>query len=209
MQVAAVRPARADRRQISLRSRQSLQVLTLATQSNSDVISGLVAGGVVALLAFALAVLWDLLKFRRDRGARQKSALAGYKEEMTANREAAGNSLTLIAVEDRDLAGRSAKALLNPLSSLETGAWTVARLDLPNELLEDHDLVRRLQIIHRNTTDINSLIQSRENFRIEHLGDDELLVEGLRKYGSVLSHLLRDLQARINEAMRELERYTR
>lgn len=176
--------------------------------SDSDFISGLLAGGTVALLAFGLAVLWDLIKFRRDRGARRKAALAGYREEMAANRDAAGNNLTLIAVEDQDLAEGTAKALVNPLSSLETGAWTIARLDLPKELLEDYDLLRRLQIVHRNTSDINSLIESRENFRVEHLGEDELLVEGLRKYGSVLSHLLRDLQTRIDEAMHELEPYT-
>jgi len=126
---------------------------------------------------------------------------------MSANREACGNNLTLIAVERRDLETGSAKALLNPLSRLESGAWLVARVELPTQILEDADLLRRLQIISRNTDDINSLIQSRESFRLEHLRDDALVVDGLKKYGDVLTHMLRDLQERIDEAARELRPY--
>lgn len=66
--------------------------------SDCEFVNGIVAGGLVALVAFALAVLWDLIKSRRDRDARRRASLAGYCEEMAANREAAGNNLTLIAV---------------------------------------------------------------------------------------------------------------
>jgi hypothetical protein len=45
--------------------------------------------------------VWDLVKFRRERVARRRAALAGVREEMPANREAAGNNLTLIAIEDK------------------------------------------------------------------------------------------------------------
>lgn len=83
----------------------------------------------------------------------------------------------------------------------------MARVDLPTALLEDEDLVRRLQIIDRNTNDINSLIASRETFRLQHLSQDDLLVEGLIKYAGVLTHLLRDLQQRIDEAEREIAPY--
>ncbi len=54
------------------------------------------------------------------------------------------------------------------------------------------------------STDINSLITSRENFRLQHLDNDALLEEGLRGYKGVVSHLLQDLQQRIDEADREL-----
>jgi hypothetical protein len=60
-----------------------------------------------------------------------------------ADSEAAANNLNLIAFEERDRSDGTAKALLNPLSSLETGAWLLARLDLPDELARDGDLVRR------------------------------------------------------------------
>ena len=112
--------------------------------------NNVVAGGLVALSAFCLAVVWDLIKFRRDRDKRRRAALAGFCEEMSANREAAGNNLTLIAVEAKQLKEGEAKGLLNTLSLLETGAWTIARLDLHHKLLQDHDLVRRLQIVGRN-----------------------------------------------------------
>lgn len=166
--------------------------------------NSILAGGLVALASFALAIAWDLVKYRRERAGRRQAGLAGLREEMSANRGAAGNNLTLLAVEERDIRAGKTKGLVNTLSSLETGAWAIARLDLPTALLDDHDLVRRLQIIHRNTADINSLIQSREGFRIHFMRDDNLLVDGLLKYGGILSHLLKDLQQRIDEAEREL-----
>lgn len=167
----------------------------------------LLTGAAIALLAFGMATAREVFVRRRDSSRRQKLGLRTFEREMTANREASGNNLTLIAVEKQDLESGSAKALLNPLSRLESGAWPVARVDLPTALLEDEDLVTRLQIINRNTDDINSLIASRETFRLQHLGKDELLVEGLIKYGDVLTHLLRDLQQRIDEAEREIAPY--
>ena len=172
------------------------------------VVNDLVAGGAVALMAFGLAVIWDFAKFRRERHARRLAALTGFVEEMSANYDAAENNLTLLAVERRDIAAGKIKGLLNSLSPLEVGAWSIARLDLPRELLADHDLVRRFQIISRNSTDINGLIQSRENFRIQHLSDEAgVLTEGLVKYADILIHLLRDLKQRIAEAEREIVPY--
>jgi len=180
---------------------------SLGATCSSSPIGPLLTGGAVAILAFGMATAREVFVRRRDSSRRQKLGLGAFEREMTANREASGNNLTLIAVEKRDLESGAAKALLNPLSRLESGAWPLARVDLPTALLEDEDLVSRLQIIDRNTNDINSLIASRETFRLQHLGQDDLLVDGLIKYASVLTHLLRDLQQRIDEAEREIAPY--
>lgn len=171
---------------------------------HADLGASILAGGAVAALSFSFAVLWDLAKFRRDRDARRRAALTAFVEEMRANSEAAGNNLNLIGFEEHDRSDGNTKALVNPLSSLETGAWLLARLDLPDGLVRDVDLVRRLQVISRNTSDINSLIQSREVFRIQHLDRDALLVTGLQGYGHILMHMMRDLRERHSEALGEL-----
>lgn len=174
---------------------------------SSSSVGPLLTGGAVAILAFGMATAREVFVRRRDSGRRQMLGLAAFEREMIANRDASGNNLTLIAVEKRDLETGSAKGLLNPLSGLESGAWPVARVELPTALLEDEDLVRRLQIIDRNTDDINALIASREAFRLQHLREDDLLVEGLLKYAGILTHMLRDLRQRIDEAEREIAQY--
>ena len=95
--------------------------------------------------------------------------------------------------------------LLNPINLLEVGAWSQARLDLPDGLINDSDLMERRRVIHTNTSHINDLITSRESFRIQHLTNETLLRAGLDSYKVVLMHLLRDLKVRIDEALREIE----
>lgn len=168
--------------------------MTCTTSSINPVL----AGGIVALLAFGLSVARESWRTRAERDARQIGALRGFVEELQANREAASNTLTLLAVEARDQDAGKVGALVNPLSSLESGAWPTARVDLPQAVIVDSALVRRLHLIHRNTADINGLIQSRETFRIQHLRDEALLISGLRAYKGPLSHLLEDLQLRID-----------
>jgi len=176
---------------------------------NSDLMLAAVPGIAVALFSFGLARLWDHRQRGVDTRERRRLALCAFVAEMEANSIVAGNVLNLLGMEQRARGSNEAKTLVNPLSSLETGAWPVARLDLDVTLLADRDLVRRLQIINRNTLDINSLVQSREQFRLFYLRDDQLLAGGLDGYGNVLIHLLRDLRGRHEEAIANLRPYTR
>jgi hypothetical protein len=167
-------------------------------------------GGLIALLSFGLAVLWDSYKHRRDQRGRQQAGLVGFNEEMLGNHRAAENTLNLLGHERHSRQKQEIKALINPLSQLEHGAWPIARVDLPSELLADYDLMQRLRQVNRNTIEINSLIESRENFRIQHLGgDDPLFEQGFDGYTGVLMVMLRDLKSRIEEATRELRPYLR
>lgn len=170
-----------------------------------DLASILGAAGLV-VLGWVLATISQVVMARRAREARQRAALIGFREEMASNYRSAENNLNLLGFEERGIHG-GGEPLTNPLNLLESGAWQQARLDLPDALLEDFDLMDRLRIVHTNTSHINDLISSREGFRIEHLESRPLLLSGLDSYKGILMHLLRDLKERIEEAIRELEPY--
>jgi hypothetical protein len=76
----------------------------------------LIGGAAVAVFSFALAAGWDALRARRDRKARQTSALAAFREEVAANRDALGPLMTMVGHEDRQRRARAIKALVNPLA---------------------------------------------------------------------------------------------
>jgi hypothetical protein len=162
------------------------------------------AGGV--LFGFLLAIAWDLVKFRRERGARQRAAIVGLREELVANRERAGSNATMLAVDEREYQPEN-KTMINPLMSLETGAWALARLNLPKGLAEDTDLVQRLQTIDHIATDVNTTIASRETFKIQTVQAPRA-PEGLQGYAKILTYRQQDLIQRIEEILPDLARFT-
>jgi hypothetical protein len=162
----------------------------------------------IALATFVVASARDEYKNRRDRRGRQRAVLLGYKEEMLANYSAAENTLNLLGYERWSRQQKEMKALINPASRLENGAWPIARVELPSRLLRDQDLMQRLRQINRHTLEINSLIESRENFRIQHLGsEDALFDQGVEGYTAIIIEMLRDLKRRTEEASEDLSPY--
>jgi hypothetical protein len=159
--------------------------------------------GIVA--GFGLAVAWDIFKARRDRGRRQHSALRNLCREMAGNRRVCSSNLTMLGVEERDRAKRESKGHLNPLERLETGAWSLAYLDLPSALVSDEDLVNRLEVLVSIARRIDNTIESREHFRIQHVvGADTFYLNVMAGYANILRHPQEDLIVRIDEAQREL-----
>lgn len=159
--------------------------------------------GIVA--GFLLAVSWDVFKARRDRGQRQRSALKNLCREMAGNRKVCSSNLTMLAVEERDIAKRESMGHLNPLERLETGAWSLAYLDLPSALVSDDDLVNRLEVLVSIARRIDNTIESREHFRIQHIaGAGPFYLNVMAGYANVLRYPQEDLIARIDEAQREL-----
>lgn len=159
--------------------------------------------GIVA--GFGLAVAWDIFKARRDRGRRQRSALKNLCREMAGNRKVCSSNLTMLGVEERDIAKHESKGHLNPLERLETGAWSLAYLDLPSALVSDDDLVNRLEVLVSITRRIDSTIESREHFRIQHVaGANTFYLTVMAGYANILRYPQEDLIARIDEAQQEL-----
>lgn len=93
--------------------------------------SSIISGGIVAIIAFLLAVAWDTLKYRRDVGRHDRAALAVIRMELVANLSVVEKNQKDVAEELRRLA--KGEWLLNPLEPLEAGFWNLAKLK-PTEI---------------------------------------------------------------------------
>jgi hypothetical protein len=146
-------------------------MLTSAAAGIDPTASAAVAVG-AAFFGFCLATARDLLRERRERQHRQRAALRNLCREMSNNRGTCSSNLTMLAVEKGSLEARESMGNVNPLDRLEEGAWSLAYLDFPSRLIEDEDLLRRLEVLVGLTHRVNTTIQSRETFQIQHLSNN-------------------------------------
>jgi hypothetical protein len=166
--------------------------------------SALIAVG-AALFAFCLATARDLWRERRERRRRQRAALRNFCREMSNNRRACSSNLMMLAVEKNDLEERRNKGHMTPLDRLETGAWSLAFLDLPSTLLKDEDLLGRVETMVGIAKRVNATIESRETFQIQHLsGGENFYFQTMTRYVEQLRYPHEDLLQRIDEASSEL-----
>jgi hypothetical protein len=120
----------------------------------------------LVLVGFVLAMVWDLAKFRRDRGARERAAIIGLQEEMGMNRDRLANNQKLLEHEVTSLLPQQ-KTLVNPLDRLTRGAWEDARLVLPRKLAQDAMRLTALRDYARRVDQVNEMIRSREMFKLQ------------------------------------------
>ncbi|HJZ36876.1 MAG TPA: hypothetical protein VJ204_11465 [Solirubrobacterales bacterium] len=171
----------------------------------SDSAISILAGGATALIAFCFAVAWDLIKAHRAREARERALLANLSRELGANRDAITSDLVRLKTEQKQLADEETLGYVNPLSRLEAGAWQLLRIELPSALVDDGELLRRLEIIVAKVAEVNNTMDNRERFQIQHLaGDASFLAPRLASYDNILVYPLEDLMRRIDEAREDL-----
>jgi hypothetical protein len=156
--------------------------------------SSIISGGVVAIIAFLLAVAWDTLKYRRDVGRHDHAVLAAIRMELAANPPVVEENQRQVAEELERLP--QGEWLLNPLEPLEAGFWNLAKLNPPRSVSATADSLGTLQRVARLTFKVNEVIRSREAFRV---GNQELPTFKTRLGG--YDQLLHKLQAELVEAI--------
>lgn len=123
----------------------------------------LIAGGAIALVSFALATAYGEYGRARDRRQRDRAVLTAISEEVSANLQSAENTLSLVQDELKLL--DDGRRSLNPLDPLETGFWELVKLDPPQGLLRDTAALADVRKVARLTSQINTMLDSRERFR--------------------------------------------
>ncbi|HEU5106684.1 MAG TPA: hypothetical protein VFU11_12705 [Solirubrobacterales bacterium] len=172
-----------------------------------EIASSILAGGVVALFSFGLAMLHDKRKSKAGREQRQRAALNSFVKEMEANLRHCGTLRNSLAMEAKQIE-EDDSAFLNPITQIENGAWSLARVDLPDGVLSNVDLLRLLEIIDSKEREINQMIESRESFRIQHVaGSPEFLVANLLGFRRIIDYPLQDLSNRIEEVLLQITPY--
>jgi hypothetical protein len=110
-----------------------------------------------------------------------------------------------LKTKQKQIANKETLGDTNPLARLEGGAWQLLRIDLPGALVDDGEFLRRLEIIVAKVVEINSTMDNRERFQIQHLaGNADFVADGLTRYHNILVYPLEDLMHRIDEAQEDL-----
>ena len=124
-------------------------------------------GGVIATtIGSLLMVGWDILKFRRESRWRDETICGAIREELLANLDILRANQRLfeqkLAVLDQRM------LVVTPLSLLQTGFWDLAKVNLPQRLIRDGDMLISIRNVSRMTDEVNETIRSRENYRLHN-----------------------------------------
>jgi hypothetical protein len=162
---------------------------------SDNVISG-------AILAFLLALAWDMVKYRRDIGHRDRSKVAAIRTELEMNLKVVEHNQRQVIEEIEKLTHR--KRLLNPLEPLETSFWTLVKLNPPRAVVASRDLQENLQQVARLTFKVQDTIHSRETFRTANHEAPSFYVM-LDGYDKLLQRFQGELIEAVGDALSQLE----
>ncbi len=162
--------------------------------------TAVLAGGLVALFAFALATARDWLKDRRTRQRREQAVLRALQGEIASLRPGAENDLALVQHELQQLLPGK-RALLNPLNPLGTSFLDLVRIDPPAALIAHEDALPQLRDVARRAQQVDEMIRAREAFRAANQALSGLY-DTLEKYDALIERWLSELL----EALGRLER---
>jgi hypothetical protein len=157
----------------------------------------LLTGGAIAVFAFLLAIVWDVLKSERERGRRDRAVIAASDAEISTLSVMVLNNRNLVLMELNLLRKGKAAGLTNPLDPIPSGFWDLVKLDPPQALLRDEETLAKIRDISRRTDQVTEMIRSREAFRTTNRSLPSYDKE-LRQYDELLETFLGELLNALN-----------
>ncbi|MBA7503854.1 hypothetical protein ES706_02475 [subsurface metagenome] len=158
---------------------------------------GLITGVVAIIIGFALTMVWDNYKFKRESKKKEEIVLSAVKEELVSNLTKLQENRQLIE-QELDLIGEEQR-VLSPLNLLESGFWDLVKINLPQKLTEG-DVLLKIRKVALITDRTNEQIRSRENYRI-HNQAMRGYISTLRQYDRMILSSITKLE----ESLKELQ----
>lgn len=157
----------------------------------------LITGVIAVIIGFALSMVWDNYKFKRESKKKDEIVLSAVKEELVSNLTKLQENRQLIE-EELDLIDEK-RRVLSPLNLLESGFWDLVKINLPQKLTEGDVLlkIRKVALISERT---NEQIRSRENYRIHNQAMTGY-ISTLRQYDKMILSSITKLE----ESLKELQ----
>lgn len=131
-----------------------------------DSFGNFLIGSLTTILGFILAILWDLYKHRRDNKRKDFAVILAINEELLANIFNCESNKNAIIQELEALIGQ--KVLVSPISLLEDSAWDLIKINLPEPIVKDNSLLKKLRSLVQLIKHTNETIRSREIYRINN-----------------------------------------
>jgi hypothetical protein len=133
------------------------------TVARNGIIVMLISAIVGAILGSLFAVLWDMHKSRIERSLKDQAILSELKGQTSENVSSILANQELLNREVEVL--EQHRTTLQPLRLLETGAWPLMRIDVPQQLQSRASLLSMIQKNTRLTSSVDELITARETYK--------------------------------------------
>ena len=133
------------------------------TVARNGIIVMLISAIVGAILGSLFAVLWDMHKSRIERSLKDQAILSELKGQTSENVSSILANQELLNREVEVL--EQHRTTLQPLRLLETGAWPLMRIDVPQQLQSRASLLSMIPKNTRLTSSVDELITARETYK--------------------------------------------
>ena len=132
---------------------------------NTEWFVGFLSGVAATILGFVLTITWDIRKRRSESQERDEAVMNAINEELLTNKRSLQQNLFRL---ERELSvlGED-KSIVQPLFTMKTGFWDLAKVNLPKKLLVG-DALARLRNLVFLAEQFNDEVRSRENYRIHN-----------------------------------------
>ena len=133
-----------------------------------EYIGGFLTGVIATLLGFGLTIIWDTIKYIRDRRKRDNAILSALRHEMQGNIDILRGIKKLLDDEIGIL--KDKKSYVTPLQPLHESMWRIIALNMPKKFYDKPDLLEALRVTTQDVMHIIEIINSRENYRVNNGG---------------------------------------
>ncbi len=117
------------------------------------------------ILGFVLGIVRDAIIARTESLARDKAVMNAINEELLSNKRSVQQNLLRLHLELSIL--DQGKTIVQPLFTMKTGFWDLAKVNLTGILLAGDRLVRLRNLVFL-AEQVNDEVRSRENYRINN-----------------------------------------
>ena len=135
---------------------------------------GFISGLIATLIGFVLTMFWDIYKDRRDKSEKDKIIKKLIQDVLNENLLYI-SSINAVLTQELGVLNQN-KNIITNITTLKNDFWDLIKFNIPKDLLENNDLLKRLQNISSLTKSINENINSREMYRLNNGAMDNFTI---------------------------------
>jgi len=170
---------------------------------SEEFITGLITGVIATSIGFGFTMLWDLWKINREQNQKTDSVLLAVEHELQENIEIGKANKELLEAELPVL--KKGNYLIIATLPFKKEIWGLLKLNLPNKLLKNEAMLRKLSSITMTISHLNEGMNSRQVYR-DTSSNNTAFSDNMKGRNSMLISEIEELLENIDMAITELNK---
>jgi hypothetical protein len=164
---------------------------------------GFIAGVLATMLGSVLTMVWDSIKYYRERTNKDTAVLTATYQEMEGNIDTLKENKKILE-DELEIISKEKKILIIPLAPLNYFAWEVVALNLPKRLIKDVNLLKQVRESAQSVIHFNEIMRSRENYRTNSTGMSNYM-DRIKSYDQILVNATSNMITFLEDVMPKLK----